>query len=679
MAKQVIYRRGTTAEHANFVGANGEITVDTVKHVVIVHDGVTAGGFPLANASTITANISALTANAANQAAAITVLQANAAYQSANIATLFANAAAQQANITAFILASNATAIFANISAINANLDAANAAISSLIGNATVQSEAIVLANANIIALQSGLTAANVAIASFVTGSGFANIGQLTANITAVNSAISTQGTTFATNVAVAGIRANVTAANVAISSLQAGLTAANVTINNIALSPALIAEVTQSVTDANTAMQSYVDAVTTAWTSNAGTQATDINSLRANVTAANSRITTLDANLGTATTNISTLFSNAATQATSINTIDANLGAYQTYGNLTFSTVANAATQAVGINTINANVAAANSAIQSLSANIGTLVAGAPGALDTLIELGNALGNNASFSATMVTWLGNITSNITAANSSITTLQTQVYANANVSAYLSNYNGSINFTASPAVITGLGNISSANFTFGNGVNILSNLYANAAVQSANIATINNTLTSTNVAIGYGAGQTSQGGTTVAVGAFAGMDAQGLSAVAIGFNAGQTTQGIKSVAIGMTAGYSVQGNGAVAIGDSAGYTNQGVQAIAIGRFAGLTNQANNTIILNATGANLNATTANTFTVAPIRGDTGNVATALFYNTTTKEITTANIMLAAFTMSNHQQWTSNVSTIGAAINQLAERIYNIENP
>jgi hypothetical protein len=33
-------------------------------------------------------------------------------------------------------------------------------------------------------------------------------------------------------------------------------------------------------------------------------------------------------------------------------------------------------------------------------------------------------------------------------------------------------------------------------------------------------------------------------------------------------------------------------------------------------------------------------------------------------------TTANIMLAAFTMSNHQQWTSNVSTIGDALNQLA---------
>jgi hypothetical protein len=182
-----------------------------------------------------------------------------------------------------------------------------------------------------------------------------------------------------------------------------------------------------------------------------------------------------------------------------------------------------------------------------------------------------------------------------------------------------------------------VGNISSPTVT---------DLYANAATQATSIGTINNTLTSSNVGIGYGAGATSQGGTTVAVGAFAGQTTQGVSAVAVGFNAGQTTQGTKSVAIGMTSGYSLQGNYAVAIGDSAGYTNQGAQAIAIGRFAGLTNQANNTIILNATGANLNATTANTFIVAPVRNDVANVAQVMFYNTTSKEITYGNTISVA---------------------------------
>ncbi len=41
-------RRGTTAQHASFTGAAGEVTIDTDKNVAVVHDGVTAGGHPLA-------------------------------------------------------------------------------------------------------------------------------------------------------------------------------------------------------------------------------------------------------------------------------------------------------------------------------------------------------------------------------------------------------------------------------------------------------------------------------------------------------------------------------------------------------------------------------------------------------------------------------------------------------
>lgn len=51
MAKRIQFRRGTTAQTAIFTGAPGEITVDTDKNVVVVHDGITPGGFP-ANTST---------------------------------------------------------------------------------------------------------------------------------------------------------------------------------------------------------------------------------------------------------------------------------------------------------------------------------------------------------------------------------------------------------------------------------------------------------------------------------------------------------------------------------------------------------------------------------------------------------------------------------------------------
>jgi len=40
-------RRGTTTQHSSFTGLLAELTVDTDKKVVVVHDGSTAGGFPL--------------------------------------------------------------------------------------------------------------------------------------------------------------------------------------------------------------------------------------------------------------------------------------------------------------------------------------------------------------------------------------------------------------------------------------------------------------------------------------------------------------------------------------------------------------------------------------------------------------------------------------------------------
>lgn len=47
MSKQLKLRRGTTAQHSTFTGAEGEVTVDTTKDTLVVHDGATAGGKPL--------------------------------------------------------------------------------------------------------------------------------------------------------------------------------------------------------------------------------------------------------------------------------------------------------------------------------------------------------------------------------------------------------------------------------------------------------------------------------------------------------------------------------------------------------------------------------------------------------------------------------------------------------
>jgi len=55
MATAIQRRRGTTTQHNSFTGLAGEITIDTTKNTVVVHDGSTAGGIPLAKSSEVSA------------------------------------------------------------------------------------------------------------------------------------------------------------------------------------------------------------------------------------------------------------------------------------------------------------------------------------------------------------------------------------------------------------------------------------------------------------------------------------------------------------------------------------------------------------------------------------------------------------------------------------------------
>jgi len=54
MAKRLQLRGGTTSQHSTFTGALREVTVDTDKDTLVVHDGATAGGFPLATSTNLT-------------------------------------------------------------------------------------------------------------------------------------------------------------------------------------------------------------------------------------------------------------------------------------------------------------------------------------------------------------------------------------------------------------------------------------------------------------------------------------------------------------------------------------------------------------------------------------------------------------------------------------------------
>ena len=58
MSKQIQFRGGTTAQHSVFTGAVREITVDTDKDTLVVHDGATVGGFPVARESALNTHTS---------------------------------------------------------------------------------------------------------------------------------------------------------------------------------------------------------------------------------------------------------------------------------------------------------------------------------------------------------------------------------------------------------------------------------------------------------------------------------------------------------------------------------------------------------------------------------------------------------------------------------------------
>ena len=47
MPDQLQLRGGTTTEHNSFTGLTREVTVDTTKKTLVVHDGTTTGGKPL--------------------------------------------------------------------------------------------------------------------------------------------------------------------------------------------------------------------------------------------------------------------------------------------------------------------------------------------------------------------------------------------------------------------------------------------------------------------------------------------------------------------------------------------------------------------------------------------------------------------------------------------------------
>jgi hypothetical protein len=219
-------------------------------------------------------------------------------------------------------------------------------------------------------------------------------------------------------------------------------------------------------------AFQTYAN--TTFGTSNFG------NSNVASYLTTSNVITGIDANVTAANLQITNLWSNAGIQSANIATL-----------------VANAGVQADAIAGANAAIITANTALKGyVDTQLSTLTNGASTALDTLLEIGTALGNNANFSAIMVTWLGNVTANTTAANTAIDTLQ------ANLGGY---------YNWANANVAGLyGSITAANTAWQSNAGIqadaIVSLTANAGVQADAITSLQANITAANLAIAAASG-----------------------------------------------------------------------------------------------------------------------------------------------------------------------------
>jgi len=248
------------------------------------------------------------------------------------------------------------------------------------------------------------------------------------------------------------------------------------------------VSSLANQIVTANTAMKGYVDTqittVTTAWTANAGAQATELVNLdlkiiaantyaNNNVTGANAAIQSLNANIGSyyiyANANVAGLQgqiiganiawqANAATQQGLIQATSANIGSYYTYAN---ANVAGLQGQIVG----------ANSSIQSLSANIGSYYTYANANVAGL--QGQITGANSSIQSLSA----NVGSFYTYANTTFVTTSNS-YGNGNVAAYLSGYSG--NVTA--------GNVITNNYRFANGAPLSFSTLASGAY-TANLTT----------------------------------------------------------------------------------------------------------------------------------------------------------------------------------------------
>ena len=267
----------------------------------------------------------------------------------------------------------------------------------------------------------------------------------------------------------------------------------------------------------------------------------------------------------------------------------------------------------------------------------VASIVDTAPTTLDTLNELAAALGDDPNFATTTATAIGlkaNSADLATVATSglysdltgvpTIPSALTDLGITDGTSGQVLTTDGAGGFTfADGASLVGVTD-ASGNFATSLGVNATVGLYSTSVGYDAKAAAREN------VAIGYGSGNASSSsyyGYNVGIGK--GALYYGDHGVSVGHSATTQTYG---VAVGNASVASVYG---VSLGSGSSSNTAG---ISIGYLTAPT--GSNSIVLNASGAALNPSTASAFFVNPIRNVAGNTTYALYYDTTTKEVSYA---------------------------------------
>ena len=529
-----------TGFQANLTAANLRITA---------HD---------ANLGTATTNITALQSTQDTQSA-------NLGTATTNITTLFANAGTQASSIST--INANIIAANLRIAAHDANLGTATTNITTLTANAGIQSAAIQsidnlvsFTTGTVIELRANITAANLVIATHTT-----NISSINANVLAANLRITAHDANLGTATTnISSINANVLAANIAIAAVTSAWTA-NAATQGSALTTLTANAATQSTAivslnttvGQHTANISSLFSITAAHDANLGSKTTLINNLSSDSSDQQAEIDLLNANVAAITTgsglatlpqltanilavNASVIAANTVASNATIaaNTAmksyvdsqiisvsgygntqvaqylvvnpqpgtysNSNVGAYLPTSTVTTGLVANVTAANVEIGKLRANITAANVAVgifeTDFSLLLGNTISNVTALTATVNGIDVSLFANAASQQTAIIGLR---ANITAANAAISTLQTQVYANANVATYLPTHSGNVS----------AGNVISNNFRYSaNGVSILTgvpgtysnaNVVANLQNLTSNISTTANVNTGSVYANGF--------------------------------------------------------------------------------------------------------------------------------------------------------------------------------